>query len=188
MVKPRTKKTLIITITSLFLGGISFLEYKSNNDYYFAKDHNLTQKTQKIFWSRIDEDSMEKMGVGGSFFSEGGLGVLSDAPKHFDLKLNDQWGAQYSYEHWKNGYILSIAVYRFGESVNNGFSFYVNPMELTIINDDKKYRINTYLVSPDERQQIDRETTPDSITDTDHLEKLALKKFVEFQDQYFKVN
>lgn len=179
--KPRTKKILIIVITSTFLFGVSY--FKITTDYYVAKGLHLTRQTQKIFWDYLNDSKIEKAG-GTDYSYDGGwiFGRTVSLPQEFKLDLNDQYQAKYvNHPEWPDQKdILEISVSKKEDVGVNAFTFFISQKTLKIVDYEAPYI--QYL---DQEETLDPETVK---KETKILKQLAIQRFVEFQDDFFEVN
>lgn len=183
--KEHLKNTILtIFFVSILVGFFLLLSF---TNYSFARTFHLTENTQKIFWKGVtDNDRFEAAG-GQGFQRWGGGRDGSPAFKHFAIKLDDELVANYSYSPYpgdEDVFRVSLAK-KEGDGYVSNFVFYVNQKNLKVIKDDSKHRTKGS-ITPEERIKLDKQNTPDSITDVEKLEKLAIQRLVKFQDEYYK--
>lgn len=176
--KPRTKKILIVVLTSVFLSGISY--FKITTDYYVAKNLHLTRQTQKIFWDHLTSKKIENAG-GIDYSIDGPADIFSrpgNLPQSFRLDLNDQYQAKYAnHPEWPDQKdVLEISVFEKGDVDANPSYFFISQKTLDVVDYEVPYLQN----------YLDQEKSSDS--ETKKLKQLAIQRLIEFQDEYFEVN
>ena len=193
MTKSRTKKTLIIGITSLLLG--SLLVYKISTDYRFARSlHMPTFIVQKTFWNHdaTSGNFLNQADVSDFNFNGGGA-MESPIGYDFTLDLNDQYKAEYSNyfdrnpnRDYKDVFNILVTSKSDNSDIVPIFDFWVYKKDFKVNNEFSPSFATTTEAQKKERDA--RMAMPEVKKEIKELKKLAIQRLKEVQDKYYKSN
>lgn len=173
MVKPRTKKKLIVISTLALLVLSNKIYWFTNYDFNYLQKTNQTQKAQNLFW---------KYGVPRTSFGDIAGAYDKDYVQesehvHFTLDLNSDFEAVYFNKAFDKGggdkFFIEVHDRTDAEPKRN-VGFEVSRKDFSIINEDQ-YGTKYMTAGMNAQEQRD-------------LMNLAIKRFKEAQDKYYNTN
>ena len=152
------KMLIVISASGLLFAAIN---YKLNHDYHLAKNLNLSAQTQNSFWNDLNKTRAIKAGANG---------FDNDGPKTFSIDLNEEYKVFYSnISNYKSSFEVSIISKDFSQP--SSMRFVVSTKNLVVIHEDDMD--DEPIINENEKQE---------------LKNLAIQKFKDFQEEYYKVN